>query len=606
LELSFLLALCPDNWYAPLVFSTYCALVGSLAGWLVGWLVGWFAGWLVSHIDQCTCDADSLRILLELLDFAKSLFRLVKKRHFIKVPHAEYQDQSARRIITDRKRAIVKNHDTKEPTVLVKEAEPFVQYLVHLLAAQVKPTLITKQYSNGNSILHYLAWLGLEAPLSYVIERVDVDASNINGVTALHAAASQGYKQIVERLLRRKVNGSALDHCGQSPSNYASHCGFAEVATMLDVYTVNRSTSSGTLDETTHVSLSTAAFSGNVDATRQLIAAGHCVNAPDANGAAPLLLASLYGHTEVTQLLLEANAEPDKRDEDGTTALHKATYAGQNDIVTLLLQHNADPNLPNRSGALPLHIAAYKNRLECAKSLIDAKSQIDLPDDHGITPVHQACIQDNVALVKLLVAHSADISIPDNEGSTALQTCCHGGRAESARVLIGCGASTSDASLLHHVSFFGYADCLAILLPFFNDNPEAINNSDNEGSTPLHKASFNGHQPCVSFLLKHGASVSAVDEEGASPLHQASFNGHTECAAALIQEGAQVDLVDNAEGTPLHNACFNGHPGVVEVLGSFIANALPNINQSTNQPTIVIGTRVSLALVTIRCRCLTT
>ena len=47
----------------------------------------------------------------------------------------------------------------------------------------------------------------------------------------------------------------------------------------------------------------------------------------------------------------------------------------------------------------------------------------------------------------------------------------------------------------------------------------------NGSLTPLHHASYNGHESVVKMLLAANADVAMVDSEGSTPLHFAAFNG---------------------------------------------------------------------------------
>lgn len=67
-----------------------------------------------------------------------------------------------------------------------------------------------------------------------------------------------------------------------------------------------------------------AASTGDVEAVRKLIAAGHAVDAADEAGITPLMEAAASGNAATVKLLLDAGADTGARDADGLTALDYA------------------------------------------------------------------------------------------------------------------------------------------------------------------------------------------------------------------------------------------------------------------------------------------
>lgn len=81
--------------------------------------------------------------------------------------------------------------------------------------------------------------------------------------------------------------------------------------------------------------------------------------------------------------------------------------------------------------------------------------------------------------------------------------------------------------------------------------------------TPLHKASYFGHEHVVEYLLELGVDVNAQDVEGDTPLHDACRLNHTEVINMLIKAGAKRNIknVKGETATSIMNARKNGSKG---------------------------------------------
>ncbi len=79
-----------------------------------------------------------------------------------------------------------------------------------------------------------------------------------------------------------------------------------------------------------------AVLAGVQEAVRLRIRLGDNVNATDANGRTPLILAASKGHAKICTLLLQSGADPLVRDAAGETALTAADRRGHTELVELL------------------------------------------------------------------------------------------------------------------------------------------------------------------------------------------------------------------------------------------------------------------------------
>uniref|UniRef100_A0A915Q4H6 Uncharacterized protein n=1 Tax=Setaria digitata TaxID=48799 RepID=A0A915Q4H6_9BILA len=78
----------------------------------------------------------------------------------------------------------------------------------------------------------------------------------------------------------------------------------------------------------------------------------------------------------------------------------------------------------------------------------------------------------------------------------------------------------------------------------------------------------------LQACIEKGIDVNEVDENGTSPLHLASYYGYHPIVNALIDARARVDARDREWFTPLQKACLHNHPNTVKILIS--RGAKPN------------------------------
>ena len=57
------------------------------------------------------------------------------------------------------------------------------------------------------------------------------------------------------------------------------------------------------------------------------------------------------------------------------------------------------------------------------------------------------------------------------------------------------------------------------VVQLLDKDPSLVKCRDEDGYSPLHRASYNGHADVVRILLERGADVTAVTEDGWQPLH---------------------------------------------------------------------------------------
>jgi ankyrin repeat protein len=158
---------------------------------------------------------------------------------------------------------------------------------------------------------------------------VDVDAVDVQGLTALSLAAAQGRHKAVAALLR----GGGGSRGGGSRGG-----GGASAGASVDIP-----------NNEARAALHLAAFGGHLEVVKKLVRAGATVDQPSAltNGVGPahtpLLLAANQGHYKTVRYLLRRGANPNFAAKDGATPLIAAASADQKRVVKALLRAGGDP-----------------------------------------------------------------------------------------------------------------------------------------------------------------------------------------------------------------------------------------------------------------------
>lgn len=84
---------------------------------------------------------------------------------------------------------------------------------------------------------------------------------------------------------------------------------------------------------------------------------------------------------------------------------------------------------------------------------------------------------------------------------------------------------------------------------------------------PLIYACYVGKMFMVKDAINNGSSLNETDDNGITPLHAAVEGGNTEIVEFLISMGADKNLPDNDGILPIDLAKSNQHQSIVKLLG---------------------------------------
>ena len=145
-------------------------------------------------------------------------------------------------------------------------------------------------------------------------------------------------------------------------------------------------------------------------------------------------------------------------------------------------------------------------------------------------------------------------------------------------VLAGCEPRQPSLNIIEAVGRKHYS--LREVEMFLDEDPKAIDETNDFGQRPLQIVSLKGRTRAVELLLDHGANVNATDDDRRTALHSASHAGETESAIRLLDAKAQVNVEDKNGKIPLHDV-VEWSPGDIELVHSLIESGA-DVNAKTN------------------------
>lgn len=395
--------------------------------------------------------------------------------------------------------------------------------------------------------------------------RTDVNASQPDGMTALHWAAYQDDLELVDRLIRAGAHVGAANQYGVTPLSLACTNG--------NVAMVERLLGAGADANTTlpggETVLMTAARTGKVGAVRALLAKGADVHAKEARGGQTALMwASAEGHVEVLEALIQAGADFKTPLGSGFTPLLFAARDGHIGAVKTLLKAGADVNevaqvrakpalplegaAPIRPGTTPLLLAVLNAHYELASEMLAAGANPNA-DALGYTALH--------AVVRVRNPGAGDNDpAPDGSGKMSslefVKRIVAGGANVNARMtkranLTNTRFNEVGATPFLLASVAADADLMRTLVDLGAD-PLLTNN---DRTTALMAAAGTGTRSpgedagtedevieAMQLALDLGVDINAVDNHGETAMHGAAYKNLPGAVKFLADKGAKIDI----------------------------------------------------------------
>jgi uncharacterized protein len=448
-----------------------------------------------------------------------------------------------------------------------------VWLLFGLLATAATPNAA----GSGTSLIDAVK-AGNRAAVRTLATRTTVNATEADGMTALHWAVRADDLETTQTLIRAGANVSAANRYGVTP-------------------------------------LSLAATNGSPIITRTLLKAGANVNAAGPDGETVLMTAARAGNGEVVTALIERGASVNAAENwQGQSALMWAAAENHPDAIKALVAHGADMNARSKELSFPeyryetngmavfqlpkggwtaLMYAARQNAMAAAAALADLKVDLNATTkQEGTTALQVAVINIHYDLANLLLEKGADPNVTDSTGMTALYATvdmrapanmltrpepklrdtldalglvksllAHGANPNVQQKkpiigrhnnLVGDAALTEGATALARASKTCDIPVMQALLDGGADATVAL---ANRTTTAMIAAGGNAPEPkvleAVTLLVEHGVDVNAFNANGQTILHSAAQRGQNSVIEYVARKGAKLDRRDKQGRTPL-------------------------------------------------------
>ena len=415
---------------------------------------------------------------------------------------------------------------------------------------------------------------------SLLQKKVDVNAPQRDGTTALHWAVRLDDLETADRLIRAGANVSAATRAGATPLQLAAINGNAA---MIEKLLQGGANLNGPLSQYGDTALMMAARTGKTDAVQLLLDRGAQANAKETWGdTTALMWATSEGHPDVVKMLIDRGANVNARSKivpettqdtvrprdpkpgegprkdyyGGFTPLMFAARQGDLESARLLVAAGADINIVAGDGKGPLALAIYNGNYELASFLIDSKADVNLADAERFTPLFWAVDRRNMEtnpsvpwvvtldplpLIKKLLAAGANPNAFVDNIPTSRRTSLE----QTPRITF--------ATALNRAAYSGDLELVRLLLSY-GGNPNMVSTAN---ETALMAASghawidgySNGKSyaerlKVVKLLVELGGDVNAADDFGITALMGAANLGDPDIIQYLVDAGADLGAHD--------------------------------------------------------------
>jgi uncharacterized protein len=368
------------------------------------------------------------------------------------------------------------------------------------------------------------------AVFALIKQGADVNATQGDGVTALHWAARHGDGELATALLVAGANARATTRFGAyTPLHLAAERAAAPIIkALVDAgAVVDAKTSTGATP------LMFAAAAGDSAAINALVDAGASVNAAETDrGQTPLIFAAANNRVEAVKLLIARGANPNAatrltdlmalsrngENPDGRNLAVKQEARRPANTRVLMpgieRQHLINEQVAWQGGMTPLLYAARQGYIELAQTLLDAGVEVNQrKGGDNASALLVATINGHFDLANMLLARGADPNLVAENGVAPLYAAINLMWAPRA------GYPQPRAHLNQKLS---YLDLMKRLLDAGADPNQRVNKK--------------------VWYSNYNFDQSGVDEVGATPFWRAAYGADIDAMKLLVSYGADANI----------------------------------------------------------------
>lgn len=308
-----------------------------------------------------------------------------------------------------------------------------------------------------------------------------------------------------------------------------------------------------------------AAHSGSLECLHWLLWNGADATQTTTRGWTAAHVAAIRGQDACLQALIVNGANLATQDDRGCTPVHLAATHGHSFSLQIMLRSGVDPSVTDKREWRPVHYAAFHGRLGCLQLLAKWGCGIEDVDYNGNLPVHLAAMEGHLHCFKFLLSRMNNsvqaLKAFNDNGENVLDLAHRFLKQNIVQFIQGAEYEGSHSDDQDDLAFPGHVAAfkgdLEMLKKLIDDGVINLNERDENGSTPMHKAAGQGHIDCLQWLIEMGADSNITNKAGERPSDVAKRFAHL--AAVKLLEGLQKYEIDDIESDKNHINFFIRH-----------------------------------------------